>query len=119
MLHPMPRPPGGVEGERGRRNPRVLYDGKTVLYGSATLTKLTSDGEQNFRPEWTPDGRKVLYGSSRSRPVALWWQNADLSGNAEIVQSGPEGVNGGALGCSARGRLSPRHTAIREFRRVA
>src|SRR5207237_4069750 len=40
----------------------------------------TSDGNYNERPEWTPDGTRVLFRSDRARRSALWWRAADLSG---------------------------------------
>jgi len=55
----------------------------TYNVASGTLTRLTSEGASNDRPEWTPDGTRVLYSSNRGDGVALWWQPADGSGRAE------------------------------------
>ena len=46
---------------------------------SGTLTRLTTDGKVNDRPEWTPDGKRVLYRTARDTRAALWWRTADLS----------------------------------------
>jgi len=47
--------------------------------GSGTLTRLTSGGVTNERPEWSPDGRRVLYRSDREGRTSIWWRPADLS----------------------------------------
>jgi len=62
----------------GSRNDIWIYD-----VASGTPTRLTSDGSVNERPEWTPDGLRVLYRSDRLRRSSLWWQAADHSGSAE------------------------------------
>ena len=50
-----------------------------------TLQRLTNDGI-NDRPEWTPDGRKVLYSSNRSgAQYGLWLQAADGSAPADSI----------------------------------
>lgn len=74
--------------------PRLSPDGKRIAVSigspgqtdvwvydiaSATLTRLTSGGAQNDRPEWTPDNRRVLYRTDRGARTAIWWQPADLS----------------------------------------
>jgi serine/threonine-protein kinase len=50
--------------------------------GSGTLTRLTTEGTTNERPEWTPDGKRVLYRSDRETRTAIWWRPADLSASA-------------------------------------
>src|SRR5207248_1834439 len=38
------------------------------------------------RPEWSPDGKRVLYRSDRTgRAGTLWWQPWDGSGPAELL----------------------------------
>ncbi|MEP7327098.1 MAG: hypothetical protein ABI836_14200, partial [Gemmatimonadota bacterium] len=49
-----------------------------------TTERLTREGYNN-RPEWTPDGARVMYTSSRAPANALWWQPADGSAAAELV----------------------------------
>jgi Tol biopolymer transport system component len=50
-----------------------------------TAARLTRGGFNN-RPEWSPDGRQVLFASSTRTPAdALWMQPADGSGDATLV----------------------------------
>jgi serine/threonine-protein kinase len=50
-----------------------------VDLASGTASRVTADGSVNERPEWTPDGKRLLYRSSRMRRSAIWWRAADLS----------------------------------------
>ena len=45
-------------------------------------SRLTSEGE-NFAPEWTPDGQRVLFTSNRSGLFNVFWTSADGSGPVE------------------------------------
>jgi eukaryotic-like serine/threonine-protein kinase len=95
--------------------PRFSPDGKKIAFGvrtptsldvwlydvaARTPTRLTSEGNAD-RPEWTPDGKRVLYLATNrhdQKNSALWWQPADGSGTAELVQSHPTlAVNEGAF----------------------
>jgi serine/threonine-protein kinase len=49
-----------------------------------TLTRLTAEGS-NQRPEWTADGKRILFISDRGGQPAFWWQPADGSGPAELL----------------------------------
>src|SRR5437868_7552355 len=54
---------------------------------SKTPTRLTNQGSRNDRAEWTSDGKRVLYSSvGRRNLTALWMQNADLSGEPELLE---------------------------------
>jgi eukaryotic-like serine/threonine-protein kinase len=74
--------------------PRLSPDGKTLAVteangsrldiwtfdlASGTPSRLTSDGGINERPEWTPDGKHVLFRSDRGTHPAIWSQPADRS----------------------------------------
>jgi Tol biopolymer transport system component len=80
-------------------HPRLSPDGRRIaveVQGAAgadiwvsdlvehTSERLTREGYNN-RPEWTPDGRRVMYTSSREPSNALWWQPADGSAGATLV----------------------------------
>jgi serine/threonine-protein kinase len=81
--------------------PRFSPDGKRVAFtvssaqssdiwvldrtqAQGPLTRLTS-GSWNTRPEWTADGRRILFISNRAGENAIWWQPADASGPAELL----------------------------------
>ena len=49
------------------------------------LSRLTFDGSAYFRPEWTPDGRDVLFLSDREGVPALYRKRADGSGPPKLV----------------------------------
>lgn len=49
-----------------------------------TFTRLTSDGVNN-RPEWTPDGKHVVFISSNGGKVTIARQPADGSGASEVL----------------------------------
>ena len=53
--------------------------------GEHTAERLTREGYNN-RPEWSPDGRRLLYASSHGTGVnALWSQPADGSASATLM----------------------------------
>jgi serine/threonine protein kinase len=86
----------------GRRIALSLDDGDKrdiVVYDIAarSLTRLTTDGAGNDRPEWTPDGTRIIYRSSRQGKEALWWQPIDGSVAAEILLERPGGVQEGLI----------------------
>ena len=49
---------------------------------SGVLTRLTTEGTANDRPEWSADGTRVLFRTDREGATSLWWQPADGSGPA-------------------------------------
>jgi serine/threonine-protein kinase len=55
---------------------------------SGALSRLTTDGVTSERPEWSPDGRRVLYRTDRGGRTAIWWRPADLSAEATPLLSG-------------------------------
>jgi dipeptidyl aminopeptidase/acylaminoacyl peptidase len=71
-------------GQDGRRDV-WLYDLR-----SGSPTRLTTDGTANERPEWSPDGSRVLYRSDRSATSNIWWRPVDLSGSSELLVGGPD-----------------------------
>jgi serine/threonine-protein kinase len=83
--------------------PRLSPDGRTLAItlgaagrrdvwlddlDSGTLTRLTTEGASNERPEWSPDGRRVLYRTDRAARTAIWWRPVDLSADATPLVSG-------------------------------
>jgi serine/threonine-protein kinase len=85
--------------------PRLSPDGRrlAVAIGSAdrrdvwlddiatrTMTRLTNGSATNDRPEWTPDGTRVVFHSDRTARSAIWWRPADLSAEASPLVAGPK-----------------------------
>jgi serine/threonine protein kinase/Tol biopolymer transport system component len=83
--------------------PRLSPDGRRIamsidapdrrdiwLYelSSQTMTRFTSEGAANDRPEWTSDGRRVLYHSDRDVRSSIWARPADLSTAATRLVGG-------------------------------
>jgi dipeptidyl aminopeptidase/acylaminoacyl peptidase len=71
--------------ERSARGSIWIY-----TIASGTLQQLTTAGTVNDRPEWTPDGQRVVFRSDRSSPAnkretAIWWQRADGSDTARLL----------------------------------
>jgi len=50
-----------------------------------TLSRLTSDGQLNDRPTWTPDGRRITFISDRKGGRALYTEPWDGSGPVESL----------------------------------
>jgi len=79
------------------RNPRLSPDGQRVAItidelgsqewlldiGRGTLTRLTFEGSYNGAMAWTPDGKRIAFGTDRAGNRNLFWQLADGSGGAE------------------------------------
>jgi serine/threonine-protein kinase len=47
---------------------------------------------RSFRPEWTPDGKRIVFNRTVNAKEELWWQLADGSAPAELLQAGPTDV---------------------------
>jgi serine/threonine-protein kinase len=89
-----------IAAEKQYSYPRLSPDGKRLaitigggsgsdvwIYeiASGTTQKLTSGGAVNERPEWSPDGKRVLFRSDRETSSSVYSQPADLSGAVELV----------------------------------
>jgi len=49
-----------------------------------TLTRLTFDPAADGKPVWTPDGRRIVFTSTRNNaPPNLYWQRADGTGDVQ------------------------------------
>jgi Tol biopolymer transport system component len=79
----------------GRRLAFTLTDGTNTdvwTYDVArdALTRLTVHPAPDRSPVWTPDGRRLVYGSLRSDAAQnLYWQRADGSGDATRLTTSP------------------------------
>ncbi len=84
--------------------PRISPDGRLVTVGIEeadpqiwtydlgrdTLTRLTFQGKPNVDPEWTPDGKRIVFKGTLNR---LFWQPADGSAPAEQLTDAKLGTN--------------------------
>jgi TolB protein len=59
---------------------------------SRALNQFTFDPASDQSPEWTRDGRRILFFSQREGGEGLYWQAADGVGEAERLGSGPPRV---------------------------
>jgi len=88
-----------LDSVQGYLHPRLSPDGNRIAVEIQTATgadiwitdlrertteRLTREGFNN-RPEWTPDGTRILYTSTRQPADALWLQPADGSAGATLV----------------------------------
>ncbi len=73
-----------------------IYDGKqrdiwVYEWARDTLTQLTFDPGQDAHPVWTPDGRHIVFSSTRANPTFnLFWVNADGTGDVMRLTDGSE-----------------------------
>ena len=83
--------------------PRYSPDGGRVAFGVTeptstdiwihdvkrrTLTRLTTDGT-NVRPEWTPDGKEIVFIAERAGDYGIWHQAADGGSPARLLYKPP------------------------------
>jgi Tol biopolymer transport system component len=61
-----------------------------------TLSRISFDGD-GHDPVWTPDGRKIVYGTARGGIVGVFQRNADGSGVADSLYLGPLNTSVGAF----------------------
>ena len=56
-----------------------------------TLTQLTFDQGNDSWPVWTPDGRRIAFGSDRAQPGVpnMYWVNADGTGEVTRLHESP------------------------------
>jgi Tol biopolymer transport system component len=88
---------------RGYDGPRYSPDGRLLLariqddegfniwvfdFLRGTSLRLTFDGS-SFYPEWSRDGRRVIFPSNRGSDTGLWWKLASGAGSAEPLYDPP------------------------------
>ncbi len=81
----------------GRKLALDIYDGKQRdiwVYDLArdTLTQLTFDSGDDTLPIWTPDGKRIVFGSERAKRGTrnLYWVNADGTGEVTRLIDSPD-----------------------------
>jgi serine/threonine-protein kinase len=88
----------------GGNYPRASPDGSKVAFmatvaGNTDIyirerarnvqSRLTFDIARDLAPVWTPDGKRIVYASSRDGGQNLYWQAADGTGTAERLTTNP------------------------------
>jgi serine/threonine-protein kinase len=66
----------------------ATYDVFTLALARESLTRI-SLGNDDTQPAFTPDGARIVYGSSRSGRPNLYWRAADGSGEEERLTDSP------------------------------
>jgi Tol biopolymer transport system component/predicted Ser/Thr protein kinase len=92
----LPAPPHAYRGPRlspdGRRVAVAIEEQETQIWlydlSRETITRLTFEGNVNYNPVWTPDGKRIAFQSNKEGPTKLFWQLADGSGGFERLTTG-------------------------------
>jgi eukaryotic-like serine/threonine-protein kinase len=53
------------------------------------MPRLTVDPQLDALPVWTPDGKRLVWASSRAGPLNLYWQAADGTGKVDRLTESP------------------------------
>lgn len=70
------------------RRPEGNYDIYIMDIASDQLVELTRDSGQNERPSWAPDGRHLVFESTRSGSLQIWTMLADGSQQRQLTFAG-------------------------------
>ncbi|HKV28676.1 MAG TPA: hypothetical protein VJN90_10435 [Candidatus Acidoferrales bacterium] len=70
------------------RRPAGNYDIYIMDLASHQLAELTRDSGQNERPSWAPDGRHIVFESTRTGSLQIWSMLADGSESRVLTSSG-------------------------------
>ena len=57
--------------------------------GTGAFVRFTADLADEVRPLWSPDGSRIVFGSSRQGPVDLLWKSATGGGTEEVLVASP------------------------------
>ncbi len=57
---------------------------------SGPLSRVTTQGSLNDRPEWAPDGKSVIFRSNRGALNSIWTQPLDGAGEARLLFAMPK-----------------------------
>jgi len=62
-------------------------------FRQATLRRFTFEPDFDGYPVWTPDGRRLIFMSGRSRPQSIYGQQADGTGSIQSLLKGPQDIS--------------------------
>ena len=101
-----------IEEKRAYAHPRLSPDGRRIAFDVArpkgtdvwlydfrarTFERLSSQGISD-RPEWTPDGKRVLFSFAHDdEHYGLWWKAVDASAPAESLYAGLNVIREGMI----------------------
>ena len=92
--------PDGARLALATQNDVWIYD-----FARATLSRLTTDPAPDRSPLWTPDGKRIIFSSTRAGYPELFWRPADGTGSDErLLARAKDLLALVALGWSADGR---------------
>lgn len=78
-----------VPGENGKIAFYSSRDGESEIYvmnpDGTDQTRLTSDGNSDAYPAWSPDGTKIAFASQRDGDADIYVMNADGSGRTRLT----------------------------------
>jgi eukaryotic-like serine/threonine-protein kinase len=60
--------------------------------GRSVSSRLTSDPANDLLPTWSPDGSRIIFGSTR-QPIGIYTRGAGGGGKDELLLQGEEGTN--------------------------
>ncbi len=66
-------------------------------FRQATLRRFTFEPSFDGYPVWTPDGRRLIFTSSRTRPQSLYVQQADGTGSVRPLLKGAQDISAYSL----------------------
>jgi Tol biopolymer transport system component len=81
-------PDGGSVAVEKRDPDRQATDLWTVDLARGTFSRLTSEPGFESVPIWSPDGRRIAYGSDEGTGPNIWLKNASGTGEQELVVKG-------------------------------
>lgn len=70
------------------RRPSGLFDIYIMDIGSRQIVEITRDSGRNERPSWAPDGRHIVFESTRSGTRQIWSMLADGSQPRQLTLQG-------------------------------
>ena len=70
------------------RRPSGNYDLYVMDIASHALVELTRDAGRNERPSWAPDGRHLVFESTRTGTRQIWSMLADGTSPRELTAQG-------------------------------
>ena len=81
--------PGGRQLAVGRRDANGIDDIWILQFARSLMTRLTFDASRDTWPVWSPDGRRLAFGSNRSGAYQIFVKDASGAGNEQALTATP------------------------------